>query len=168
MRLLHHTKSADLILDRSRDYSDRARADKPHGFWVSVEGEDDWRAWREGDSWGIPPIEYVYEIVLASSAKILAVTTEQELRGLHRRFRRNCGDEVMPFYRHYEKYPSWPRIQERFDGIVIAPYQWRCLLDEATDWYYGWDCASGCIWNLHAIDDVRHVATLTAPETALA
>lgn len=49
---------------------------------------------------------------------------------------------------------NWPLIATRWDGIIIAPYQWSCRYDDRTFWYYGWDCASGCIWNLHAITDV--------------
>lgn len=35
-----------------------------------------------------------------------------------------------------------------YDG---APYQWECRLDRDTFWYYSWDCASACIWNLQAV-----------------
>lgn len=46
---------------------------------------------------------------------------------------------------------AWTAVADRWDGIIIAPYQWTRRYDLA--WYYGWDCASGCIWNLDAIDE---------------
>jgi hypothetical protein len=46
-------------------------------------------------------------------------------------------------------YIDWPRVAERFDGVIIAPYQWKHRLE--LMWYYGWDCASGCIWNARAV-----------------
>jgi len=37
-------------------------------------------------------------------------------------------------------------VSKEYDGIEIAPYQWDARL--SLIWYYGWDVASGCIWNL--------------------
>ena len=44
------------------------------------------------------------------------------------------------------KYPDWKLIAQEFDGIEIAPYQWEIRMDYNFFWYYGWDCASGCLW----------------------
>ena len=44
------------------------------------------------------------------------------------------------------------KVMDEYDGIIIAPYQYSCrLMNSSTAWYYGWDCASGCIWNLGCI-----------------
>ena len=50
-------------------------------------------------------------------------------------------------------------LDRRVDGIIIAPYQWYCRM--TVDWYYTWDCASGCIWNLDAIESVNAVTAVT-------
>jgi hypothetical protein len=39
-------------------------------------------------------------------------------------------------------------------------------LDEFTSWYYGWDCASGCIWDVDAIERVT-LATATPLDWAV-
>lgn len=36
-----------------------------------------------------------------------------------------------------------------YAGIIITPYQWARRLE--LSWYYNWDCASGCIWDVSAI-----------------
>jgi hypothetical protein len=47
---------------------------------------------------------------------------------------------------------DWARIQEQYGGLIIAPYQWSVRLDFL--WYYGWDCASACLWDLTVIQSV--------------
>ena len=45
----------------------------------------------------------------------------------------------------------WQDVALDYQGILIAPYQWSLRLDKDFRWYYMWDCASGCIWDLSAI-----------------
>lgn len=40
-------------------------------------------------------------------------------------------------------------VAKDYDGIEIAPYQESLRYD--LEWYYGWDVASGCIWNFEGI-----------------
>lgn len=40
---------------------------------------------------------------------------------------------------------SWTNAPYRFDRRF------------STIWYYGWDCASGVIWNLDAVADIKPV-----------
>ncbi len=51
----------------------------------------------------------------------------------------------------------WPDVAARYDGMIIAPYVWSRRLDGDARWYYGWDCASGCIWNTSAIKSVSRL-----------
>ena len=159
----HYTPSPDLVLDRSRTYVS-ARADKPHGFWISPV-TDGWRAWRESASWGIPDTEYVYRVTFAPNANLLTLTAG-DVWDLHHQFPRGRMDEVMPFYPHYERHPSWETIMERYDGVLIPEYHWQCRME--VDWYHGWDCASGCIWNLNAIADVTLADVLARPAEEMA
>jgi len=54
----------------------------------------------------------------------------------------------------------WGDLKQKYDGLIIAPYQWERRLD--LMWYYSWDCASGVIWNLDAVDTVT--ALCSQPE----
>jgi hypothetical protein len=47
---------------------------------------------------------------------------------------------------------DWQRVAEQHQGIIITPYQWECRY--SIDWYYIWDCASGCIWDPDAIESI--------------
>lgn len=52
---------------------------------------------------------------------------------------------------------DWVKVKPLYDGIIITPYQWRCRLDPDIFWYYSWDCASGCIWNLETIETTKEI-----------
>ena len=54
---------------------------------------------------------------------------------------------------------DWPKVAERYDGIIIAPYQWSRRLDGPM-WYYGWDCASGCVWRARAVLELKSMEEL--------
>lgn len=56
---------------------------------------------------------------------------------------RSCSCSVTAF--------DWIDVASRYSGIEIAPYQWKRRIHPSTFWYYTWDCASGCIWDLSAI-----------------
>lgn len=58
-------------------------------------------------------------------------------------------------------------IGARYDGIVITPYVWSMRLDRSAFWYYGWDCASGCIWNASAVAELVPLPVVPTSATAL-
>ena len=147
MTLLHHT-AEPLVFDRDRVYDQTKRDDKPDGFWVSVEGEQDWREWCESEQWGLDRLAVDNVVTLRDDANILYVETVEDLIHLDKRFGVSAGSVSLS--RNYGM--AWGSILRQYDGIIIAPYQWSVRTD--IMWYYGWDCASGCIWNLRAIDDV--------------
>ena len=43
----------------------------------------------------------------------------------------------------------WYCHGDKYDGIEINPYQFEARYQYT--WYYGWDIASGCIWNLSGV-----------------
>lgn len=147
MRLLHHTK-APFTLDRSRQYSQeggRMPPGKPRGLWVSVDGEASWEAWCRGEGWGEDALAHTTEIVLAPSANLLHLRTATALDRFTDKYASGDREGARPV--------NWSHLAALYDGILIAPYQWSRRLE--LMWYYGWDCASGCIWNLDAIVEAR-------------
>lgn len=134
---------------------------KPHGVWFSVEdfGEDDqnWKSWCEGESFRLEALKYKYLISIRKRARILYMSTIDELDAFSLKyagndptgFKRYTGN---PEQRPYIYIIDWERVMVEYDGIIIAPYRWDCrLMNPTTSWYYGWDCSSGCIWNMKAI-----------------
>lgn len=149
MTLLHYS-GEPFALDRDRVYRGPSRHSfKPVGLWVSVQGADDWEAWCRAEDFDIEKLTYVTEIVPGPSANILRIDNPDDLRRLTVKYPQADPPRLAGF----GPVPDWERIAADFDGIVIAPYQWRERLN--LHWYYGWDCASGCIWNLAAIQTPR-------------
>lgn len=157
-RLLHYSNTpvATVYSVEQKVGVPRYRHDKPTGLWVSVEGEDDWRTWCESESFGNPSAQVCHEVTLSPGAKILRIATEGALR----EFSHTFGFERYPRLPEYPDHVNvagiaWDHLSHCYQGIIIAPYQWECRLDDRVGWYYGWDCASGCIW------DASAVATIT-------
>jgi hypothetical protein len=62
-----------------------------------------------------------------------------------------CAD----YFRNKFRVIDWKQVAREFAGIEIAPYQWDRR--HTLSWYYGWDCASGCVWHPRAVKGVREV-----------
>lgn len=77
---------------------------------------------------------YLYVLAIDPDINLLRIRTAQELDDFTRRYA--IGYHGI----------DWTVIAEEYDGIEIAPYQWSRRSDTHTSWYYGWDCASGCLW----------------------
>ena len=115
---------------------------KPRGLWVSVDGERDWPEWCAEEEFGIGPNRFI--VTLAADANILHLTTAEEITEFHAEYRSGNDD----FYLDHQ------RVAEKYQGLIIAPYQWSLRWD-GPSWYYSWDVASGCIWDAAAIEAVR-------------
>jgi hypothetical protein len=155
-RLVHWSAEPIVELDPAWDYSGaRTRLSKPTGFWVSIEGDGDgWSDWCRSEQFGVERLAHEHEVTLAPDARILRITTPEGIDALTAEYGtgRYGGIEI-----------DWPRLAEEYQGILIAPYQWSRRLLAGCTWYYGWDCASGCIWDLTAVASVRP----RAPETGV-
>ena len=132
---------------------------KPVGLWISVkEGEDkdSWFDWCVAEQFRLENLKHKYLIKLAKDAKILHLKTSEEIRYFSLEFCANdpgCNNRKAIYSRSSDFVYSinWKKIKEKYDGIIISPYQWQCRLESLTSWYYPWDCASGCIWNLEKV-----------------
>jgi hypothetical protein len=154
MDLTHYTYDP-FTFDRDYEYEQgRFRWDKPSGFWVSVDGEDDWPSWCRSEGFRTDSLEYAHTVTLKSDAHILHLYRFSDLLQFTAEYVSDIG------VKDYTGAIDWGRVAQKYDGIIIAPYCWEARLDERTGWYYGWDCASGCIWNLDAIASVEEKVTV--------
>jgi hypothetical protein len=148
-RLLHYSSAPIAEAYSCEQGGLGARRDKPSGLWVSVEGDNDWRSWCEAESFGNPSEQLCYEVELDPAANVLRLGSVSALLRFAKQY------ECDPYFGRLTTVMSrhgvaWEAVAEKYDGI-IAPYQWSLRLDDRVSWYYGWDCASGCIWNAGAI-----------------
>ena len=144
MNLSHFSSRPIKGIRHIPDVEARAGHMKPAGFWVSVDGDDDWPTWCERNEWTDTKKQFHYQVFLAPESKILRLSSVQELED----FTAQYG-----IHGEYHVKIDWKSVSQSYQGLIIAPYQWKCRLD--LDWYYGWDCQSGVIWDISAMDKIQ-------------
>lgn len=157
-KLYHYTdKPFNLHKDQTYHIEMEDYSPKPSGLWFSVEDfEEDqtWKSWCLAEEFCLDNLKYCYKINLTSLAKVIVLSSAGQIMEFQYLF---PGKEPFPIIRDLytlHKTPwlsliNWIEVKKLYDAIIIAPYQWSC---RPTMWYYGWDCASGCIWNLNCIE----------------
>lgn len=136
------------VPQRASEY--KSAYDKPRGLWVSVDGEHDWPSWCASEMPGWMEGVQRYRVHLVDEPRVLRISDVCGMEDFQRAWGRDCGRGWG------DKYIDWPLVAEAYHGIIIAPYIWPCRME--MSWYYGWDCASGCIWNADAIARVTEEA----------
>ena len=147
-RYIHYSE-APLLTALYNKCQDDASCAKPNGLWFSVEREranDGWRDWCVAEKYRPEALTYVAELELDES-RICRITSACELDAFDEQY-------TAPLFNGFVvHYIDWRKVAEKFAGIIIAPYIWeRRLRGEASGWYYGWDCASGCVWDASAVN----------------
>jgi hypothetical protein len=124
---------------------------KTPGLWVSVEGDDDWLAWCKAESWGLRSLACATEVILIENANVLHLNGANAIDEFTAKFepKDRCGE--------LDHRIDWPTIRAKWRGLIIAPYCWERRLERHTSWYYGWDCASGVIWDAKAVKELRAI-----------
>jgi len=145
LNLTHYTNEP-LDLEYDRVYEQSARNMKPVGLWVSVDGEMDWVQWCIGEEFNTTSLAHRTPMRLAPGHNVLVLTKPEELDAFTNKYGGTLSRDFL--------YIDWPQVAQDYDGLIIAPYQWERRYD--LSWYYGWDCASGCVWNLTAISVPVH------------
>jgi hypothetical protein len=141
-KLIHHA-AGPVSLDRSRRYEQDHRVGpfgKPSGLWVSVSGDDGWAAWCSDQNYRLDQLSTAHRVTLRARADVRFISDVSALDAFDSEFRGGTNGSGI----------DWATVASCHDGMIIAPYQWGRR--SQLDWYYGWDCASGCIWNLDAIE----------------
>ena len=129
-------------------------------MWYSC--GNSWLEWCLAESFGFGP--FVYELELDTS-RIKFITGLKEFDefsdeyGMEREEFFGLPKTTWASHREYDCI-NWPKVEsDGFTGIEINPYLWARRL-EGGMWYYGWDCASGCVWDANAVKSVKLIARL--------
>ena len=160
-RRLHMSPYKTFSLKKVKDHEQKIEM-KPIGLWYGL--GDSWIQWcmSEMSGWLSP---YIYELVLDED-KIIKVSNiaefdkfEDEHQGIREELK-FLMDRMPDLHlgngnrnRRFFDQIDYPKIAQSYGGVEIAPYIWSKRLESM--WYYGWDCASGCIWNRKAIKELR-------------
>lgn len=155
MKLIHYSPELiEALDDRKYDQNNMPFHHKPNGLWISVHGSCDWKNWCENENFSLENLRYSYEISVKKNANILYISTPEELY----EFTKKYPFSTRQFDMDYDTYQiDWYKVKSKYQGIIIAPYQWDCRLSLESNWYYSWDCASGCLWDLKCIDKFERV-----------
>jgi hypothetical protein len=139
-------------LTKVNDVATQKSSWKPEGLWYGCGSA--WIDWCKAENFdGIG--KNFYELVLDRS-KILVIENLREFDEFEKRFVvdppymdafKSMGADPDRVFRH--AHIDWNSVSCDYAGIEINPYQWERRLNRL--WYYGWDCASGCIWNKRAV-----------------
>lgn len=150
LELVHFSEYALELNDQ--EYLQRDHNVKPRGLWVSVENNKySWSRWCISEQFQLDGLKSKSRIYLKNNADILWLQTFKHLTDFTEEF---CV-EIFPNSPMMHSNIKWQEVSKICDSIIISPYNWTARLHDLTFWYYGWDCASGCIWNLDAIEKIE-------------
>ena len=154
MQLSHFTSEPiDAIVSKSQKEDEYF---KPRGLWVSVDGPDDWLSWCRTEEYGDIDNKIRYKVGLNGNCNVLILSTSDQIKDFNKKY-----SFTPPAFRDFPgrmRYINWEKVANDYQGLIIAPYCWELRLDSDMSWYYGWDCASGCIWDGTAVKSIVRVA----------
>ena len=146
---MHSSRNGGMTFEMFRGHTyNQSTTHKPDGLWYSVGGE--WLEWLEENK------EYLHEDFAGGSdhdylldideSRLLIIRTQDELEGFGEEYAQDESGFFMI---------NWSRVEDDYAGIEIPN-----LLGyhtHATNWYYGWDVSSGCLWDMSALRGVEEI-----------
>lgn len=137
---------------------------KPFGLWYGF-GKN-WLNWsgRNRDK-----KEYIHEIEI-NDLNIFKISNDEGLSDFSKKYAatglssRIYGTDTdvgigSEFFRH--SFINWKKVSDEYDGIEINPRMMCCNpKGEIIHWYYGWDVASGCVWNSDCFSKVINTSEI--------
>ncbi len=141
---LHLTHDNDL---KKMDSKQRAGGPKPTGLWYAVGfGWLDFTTHEHTSFYQYDDAVHAFEISL-DGLNVLRITSYEELVKFEERYVMIKQDDPYSVGKGWDI--NWAEVSETYDGIEIAPYIYKARMTHK--WYYGWDVASGCIWNTSSL-----------------
>lgn len=149
---LYHYSNRTIRLVRQKQYYNRDVPDgsyiagfaKPIGFWVSV--KNSWKEWCEKEGFHVDQLKRRSRIYLKEEHNLLVINNLKDFDKFCEKYKRTT---------ELDDYVNWYYVKKDYKGILIFPYFWERRLSDTSMWYYGWDCASGCIWDVSCIESVK-------------
>ena len=150
IRRVHYTSDPDWTFDPLRIYPHHIERLKPTGLWYSAPTVDEhgyarndgWEHWCTAENYAIKKLAYSHGLAVDLD-RMLVLRTVEAVDAFNEEFR---ADDNRISRIH------WGAVGVKYAGIEIAPYHYGIRLDPRYIWYYGWDCASGCVWDLSAVE----------------
>lgn len=146
MKRLHFSDRREIFFEDKAQVLDT----KPRGLWYGF--DNSWIDWVHSNmpEWEETHFTHKFKIEVDES-KILVLKAKDMVPFTMEFSQKRYGLKVI----------NWPAIaKEGWCGIEIPQYHDELRLDFDFFWYYGWDCASGCIWNKDVLKDIVYLSSL--------
>lgn len=142
-----HNSPKPITKFRSTPLSKQQIDFKPTGIWYSVGNE--WHKWVRSE---MPDWEGRYNYRLSvDKSNILHLGNYEQLVAFTKQY--GVPNDSSGKIRNAQI--DWPKIASKYKGIEISPYIRKAR--SAFLWYYGWDIASGCVWDASAITGFEQI-----------
>jgi hypothetical protein len=146
-RRFHNSIDGNLIISSDK-WKERKENElifgKPIGLWYDYNG--DWLKWCLSEEIGWIR-NYLYEVEIDKN-KILCISNVEEFERFEKEYFYHPENNFSPSFLLHHSSINWQAVREKYSGIEIIPYLRVKRL--TSMWFYGWDCASGCVWDLSA------------------
>lgn len=148
MLVRHYFRTNGSVYNPHMQYA-QAQKPKPTGLWVAK--EDAWIEWGVQNSFDHWTRDFV-ELDLDLS-DIYKIRFERDLDALREEY------GVVHEELNYVHSIDWSLVAREFKGVYALnwEYGWSGL-DSLNPWFYGWDLASGCVWDLSALEEIKDVS----------
>ena len=135
---------------------------KPDGLWYSIEGQEShgWRAWCKGEHFRMDSFKAAWKIEFKDELEVLQLDT-YSLLSFTNQYASNTEDYLNR--NDFIHGINWDEVAKDFKAIEITPYAWEHRLTSQCAWYYGWDCASGCVWDVSCIESFKRIPMSLVP-----
>ncbi len=140
---------------------------KPNGLWFDVNGA--WRRWCEAVEFCPENLLYRHTVTIRDTSRILFLRRPRDIDLFTQKYGHDLSDHIRPLpseendafarqygrdlfgeiQRQFSNYIMWIDVAAAYSGIVIDPYSRS--RSQTYLWYYGWNCAGGCIWDTGVI-----------------
>jgi len=155
--------ASDPVKLRTKDYPQCGHP-KPNGLWFDVNGS--WKRWCDAAQFRLENLRYRHTVTLLDTSRILFLRHARDVDAFTGEYGRNLAGHIRllqstedndafarrygrdlfgEIQRQFSNYIMWAEVAERYSGIIINPYS--RARSQTYLWYYGWNCASGCIWD---------------------
>lgn len=157
----HLTKIKDFTL-QDNVYTNSSSSDKPKGLWYQI--NNSWEDWCKYNmpQWLGESNRGAYKVNLEiDKTNVLVINTLEKFDSFRDIY---CSKHpYRPF--DVESFINWERVAQQYDGIEITHYLYERRLYKNCEWYYGWDIASGCIWNTNIVKVVGEITEVKKEES---
>jgi hypothetical protein len=137
---------------------------KPNGLWFDVNGS--WKRWCETMQFHLVDLRYRHTVTILDKSRVLFIKNMGEADRFTSEYGHNLSGQIQSLqspedmrafeseYGHdlfgdilaqFSNYILWSEVAEKYTGIIVDPYFQEKSLTYL--WYYGWNCAGGCIWD---------------------